>query len=97
VPEFTQRFISYLLSHVMYRVTVTGREKIPKEGAGIIVCNHVSYVDALIIMGASTRPIRFVMDKSISEIPLLKYVFRHAGVIPICSPKQSEETYNRAF
>lgn len=48
-------------------------------------------------MGASTRPIRFVMDKSISEIPLLKYVFRHAGVIPICSPKQSEETYNRAF
>ncbi|HAY94809.1 1-acyl-sn-glycerol-3-phosphate acyltransferase, partial [Shewanella sp.] len=97
VPEFTQRFISYLLSHVMYRVTVTGREKIPKEGAGIIVCNHVSYVDALIIMGASTRPIRFVMDKSISEIPLLKYLFRHAGVIPICSPKQSEETYNRAF
>ena len=97
VPEFTQRFISYLLSHVMYRVTVTGREKIPKEGAVIIVCNHVSYVDALIIMGASTRPIRFVMDKSISEIPLLKYLFRHAGVIPICSPKQSEETYNRAF
>jgi 1-acyl-sn-glycerol-3-phosphate acyltransferase len=37
------------------------------------------------------------MDKSISEIPLLKYLFRHAGVIPICSPKQSEETYNRAF
>lgn len=97
VPEFTQRFISYLLSHVMYRVTVTGREKIPTEGAGVIVCNHVSYVDALIIMGASTRPIRFVMDKSISEIPVLKYLFRHAGVIPICSPRQSETTYTQAF
>ncbi|MGL4746152.1 MAG: 1-acyl-sn-glycerol-3-phosphate acyltransferase, partial [Shewanella sp.] len=71
--------------------------KIPKEGAGIIVSNHVSYVDALIIMGASTRPIRFVMDKSISEIPVLKYLFRHAGVIPICSPRQSEATYNQAF
>ena len=97
VPEFTQRFVSYLLSHVMYRVTVTGRECIPKEGAAIIVCNHVSYVDALIIMGASTRPIRFVMDKSISEMPLLKYLFRHAGVIPICSPKQCELTYESAF
>ncbi|MFT6976785.1 MAG: 1-acyl-sn-glycerol-3-phosphate acyltransferase [Shewanella psychromarinicola] len=97
VPEFTQRFISYLLSHVMYRVYVRGREYIPAQGAGIIVSNHVSYVDALIIMGASTRPIRFVMDKSISEIPLLKYLFRHAGVIPICSPKKCEATYLNAF
>ena len=81
----------------MYRVTVIGREKIPKQGAGIIVCNHVSDVDALIIMGASIRPIRFVMDKSVSERPLLKSVFCHAGVIPICSPKQSETSYNQAF
>lgn len=97
VPEFTLRFISYLLSHVMYRVTVRGRENIPKQGAGIIVCNHVSDVDALIIMGTSIRPIRFVMDKSANEQPLLKSIFRHAGVIPICSPKQSEATYNHAF
>ncbi|MDO6619608.1 MFS transporter [Shewanella sp. 6_MG-2023] len=97
VPEFAQRFISYLLSHLMYRVSVNGRLNIPAQGAGVIVCNHVSYVDALIIMGASTRPIRFVMDKSISEIPLLKYLFRHAGVIPICSPKKCETTYKQAF
>lgn len=97
VPEFTLRFISYILSHIMYRVTVSGREKIPKEGAAIIVCNHVSYVDALIILGSSTRPIRFVMDKSISEMPILKYLFKHAGVIPICSPRQCKETYLQAF
>ncbi|MCL1047280.1 MFS transporter [Shewanella electrodiphila] len=97
VPEFAQRFISYLLSHFMYRVKVNGRIHIPAQGAGVIVCNHVSYVDALIIMGSSTRPIRFVMDKSISEIPLLKYLFRHAGVIPICSPKQCKATYENAF
>ncbi|GIU08390.1 MFS transporter [Shewanella morhuae] len=97
VPEFTLRFISYLLSHVIYRVTVTGREKIPKQGAGIIVCNHVSDVDALIIMGTSIRPIRFVMEQSVSERPLLKSVFCHAGVIPICSPKQSDTTYTHAF
>lgn len=97
VAEFTLRFISYLLSHILYRVAVTGREKIPKSGAAVLVANHVSYVDALIIMGVSTRPIRFVMDKTISEMPLLKYLFRHAGVIPICSPKQDEATYLQAF
>ncbi len=97
VPEFTQRFISYLLSHCLYRVTVNGRQHIPEKGAALIVANHVSYVDALILMGTSTRPVRFVMDKSISELPLLKYVFRHAGVIPICSPRKCADTYNRAF
>ena len=97
VPEFTQRFISYLLSHCLYRVSVTGRQHIPEQGAALIVANHVSYVDALILMGTSTRPVRFVMDKSISELPILKYVFRHAGVIPICSPRKCAETYKRAF
>ena len=97
VPEFTQRFISYLLSHCLYRVSVTGRQHIPEQGAALIVANHVSYVDALILMGTSTRPVRFVMDKSISELPVLKHVFRHAGVIPICSPLKCAETYKRAF
>ncbi|MGI9945766.1 MFS transporter [Vibrio hyugaensis] len=97
VPEFTQRFISYLLSHCLYRVSVTGRQHIPEQRAALIVANHVSYVDALILMGTSTRPVRFVMDKSISELPVLKYVFRHAGVIPICSPRKCAETYKRAF
>lgn len=97
VPEFTQRFVSYLLSHCLYRVSVTGRQHIPEQGPALIVANHVSYVDALILMGTSTRPVRFVMDKSISELPVLKYVFRHAGVIPICSPRKCAETYKRAF
>ena len=97
VPEFTQRFISYLLSHCLYRVSVTGRQHIPEQGAALIVANHVSYVDALILMGTSTRPVRFVMNKSISELPILKHVFRHAGVIPICSPRKCAETYKRAF
>ncbi|EOD80832.1 1-acyl-sn-glycerol-3-phosphate acyltransferase [Grimontia indica] len=97
VPEFTQRFISYLLSHCLYRVSVNGRQHIPEQGAALIVANHVSYVDALLLMGTSTRPVRFVMEKSISEMPILKYVFRHAGVIPICSPRKCEKTYNAAF
>ena len=97
VPEFAQRFVSYILSHTLYRVKINGRSNIPAKGAAVLVSNHVSYVDALLILGASTRPTRFVMDKSISELPLLKYLFRHAGVIPICSPKQCKHTYDAAF
>ncbi|WP_154200007.1 MFS transporter [Vibrio navarrensis] len=97
VPEFTQRFFSYLLSHLMYRVTIRGRELIPQQGAALLVANHVSYVDALILIGVSPRPVRFVMAKEISEIPLLKPLFRHAGVIPICSPKKCRDTYQNAF
>ena len=97
VPEFTHRFISYLLCRVLYRVKVQGRCEIPEEGGVLLVSNHVSYVDALLLLGASTRPVRFVMDKSISELPLLKHLFRHVGVIPICSPKRCAVTYNQAF
>lgn len=97
VPEFTLRFISYLLSHCLYRVRISGRDQIPDAGGVLLVANHVSYVDALILMGVSPRPVRFVMHKGISEIPVLKYGFRHASVIPICSPKQCQETYKQAF
>ncbi|KOO03623.1 MFS transporter [Vibrio nereis] len=97
VPEFTLRFISYLLSYCLYRVRISGRDQIPDAGGVLLVANHVSYVDALILMGVSPRPVRFVMHKGISEIPVLKYGFRHANVIPICSPKQCQETYKQAF
>ena len=91
------RLISSLFSRLLYRIRVNGKKHIPQNGAALIVANHVSYIDALILMGLANRPIRFVMDKSLSELPVLKYFFRHAGVIPICSPKQCLETYNQAF
>lgn len=97
VPEFTLRFMIWLLSHTMYRVKTSGLNHIPKSGAVVLAANHVSYVDALILAGACKRPVRFVMDKSISQMPGLKYFFKHAKVIPICSPKQDIATYNSAF
>ncbi|MBD3639548.1 MAG: MFS transporter [Marinobacter sp.] len=97
VPEFVLRFCIWMLSHTLYRVTHKDLEKIPDEGAAVLVCNHVSYVDALILAGCHHRPIRFVMDKSISEMKGLKTFFRMAKTIPICSPKQDAETYEMAF
>jgi len=97
VPEFTLRFFIWMLTHTMYRVTHHEMEKIPDEGPVVLVCNHVSYVDALLIASACRRPVRFVMDRSIAEMPVLKYFFRFAKTIPICSPKKDMEVYETAF
>ncbi|MAK92270.1 MAG: MFS transporter [Oleibacter sp.] len=97
VPEFFLRFFIWMLTHTMYRVTHEETDKIPDEGPVVLVCNHVSYVDALLIASASRRPVRFVMDRSIAEMPVMKYFFRFAKTIPICSPKKDKEVYETAF
>jgi 1-acyl-sn-glycerol-3-phosphate acyltransferase len=79
VPEFTMRFMIWLLSHSMYRVEHRNLELIPDEGAALLVCNHVSFVDALLIGGAVRRPIRFVMYYKIYNLPVLNFIFRTAG------------------
>ena len=97
VPEFTMRFLVWLLSHSIYRVKHQGLEHIPAKGGAIIVCNHVSYIDALLLAGAVRRPIRFVMFKPIYEIPVLNFIFRTGGAIPICSRQHDEQGYLHAM
>ncbi|WP_193164929.1 MFS transporter [Microbulbifer hainanensis] len=97
VPEFAMRLLIWLLSHTMYRVKHEGLEQIPAEGPAIIACNHVSYVDALLLAGAVRRPIRFIMYKPIYEIPVLHFIFRTGRAIPICSRQKDPEGYERAF
>ena len=97
VPEFSMRFLVWLLSHTMYRVTHTGLERIPEKGGAIIVCNHVSYVDALLLAGAVRRPIRFVMFKPIYDMPVLNFVFRTGRAIPIVGRSTDEAAYEEAF
>ena len=97
VPEFSMRFIVWLLSHTMYRVTHRGLESIPEKGAAIIVCNHVSYVDALLLAGAVRRPIRFIMFKPIFEMPVLNFVFRTGRAIPIVGRRTDGAAYEEAF
>lgn len=97
VPEFTMRFMIWLLSHSMYRVEHRDLQRIPDEGAALLVCNHVSFVDALLIAGAIRRPIRFVMYYKIYRLPVLNFIFRTAGAIPIAGRSEDEATYQRAF
>jgi 1-acyl-sn-glycerol-3-phosphate acyltransferase len=72
-------------------------ERIPEEGAAVLVCNHVSYVDAIVIGAASPRPIRFVMDHRIFKTPLLGFIFRTAKAIPIAPAKEDPWLMEKAF
>ena len=71
VPEFLLRFIAWILVHTFYRIRLVGAERIPSHGAAVLVCNHVSFVDAVVIMAESPRPIRFVMDYRIFRAPFV--------------------------
>jgi len=97
VPEFLMRFLAWLLIHTFYRVDKAGLENIPDEGPCIVVCNHVSYVDAVVIAACVRRPLRFVMDHRIFRIPVLSFIFRTMRTIPIAPAKEDAAMKERAF
>ena len=97
VPEFLMRFLSWMLVKSLYRLRVHGIEHIPDQGPALLVCNHVSYMDALIIGGAVPRPARFVIHHAIYHTPVLHWLFRTAKAIPIASAKTNPALLERAF
>ncbi|MGF6937964.1 1-acyl-sn-glycerol-3-phosphate acyltransferase [Paraburkholderia sp. UCT70] len=97
VPEFLLRFIAWLLVNTFYRIRLVHAERIPEQGAAVLVCNHVSFVDAIVIMAESPRPIRFVMDHQIFRSPFVGWLFRHAKAIPIASAHQDAALLARAY
>jgi 1-acyl-sn-glycerol-3-phosphate acyltransferase len=97
VPEFLMRFLAWLLIHTVHRVSTVDVERIPEEGAAVLVCNHVSYVDAIVILAASPRPIRFVMDHRIFKTPILGFIFRTGKAIPIAPAHEDPWLMEKAF
>ena len=97
VPEFLIRFMAWMLIHTIHRVEVVDVERIPDEGPAVLVCNHVSYVDALVIGAASPRPIRFVMDHRIFKTPFMGWFFRTARAIPIAPAKEDPWLMEKAY
>jgi 1-acyl-sn-glycerol-3-phosphate acyltransferase len=97
VPEFLMRFIAWLLIHSVYRLRQRGLENIPETGPAVVACNHVSYVDAIVIMAACRRPIRFIMDHNIFKIPILSFVFREGRAIPIAPAKEDPARLEEAY
>ena len=89
--------MAWILVHTVYRVRLSGLERIPEEGPAVLVCNHVSYVDALVVTAACRRPIRWVMDHRIFRVPLLGFFFRAVRAIPIASAREDPEGLHKAF
>jgi 1-acyl-sn-glycerol-3-phosphate acyltransferase len=97
VPEYLLRFIAFVMSRMVYRFKIAGDENIPVAGAAILTCNHVSFIDPVLLMAASPRPIHFVMDHRIFKIPVLGWFFKLAKAIPIASRAGDPVLYEAAF
>ncbi|MEO8018383.1 MAG: MFS transporter [Pseudomonadota bacterium] len=97
VPEFLMRFLSWIFVNIMYRIKVRGLENIPETGPVLLVSNHVSFMDPLVIGGSIRRPVRFVMDHNIFNIPVMSFIFRTARAIPIAPGHEDIATLQKAF
>lgn len=97
LPEFTLRLFVVLVCKVCYSLRVFGRRRIPEDGPCVIVANHVTLVDWLFLASGTDRPVRFVMFHAYYNLPLVHYIFRDGGAIPIGSGKTHPEILNQAF
>ena len=97
VPEFIMRLLVWLLVSMVYRVKKEGLENIPETGPVLLVCNHVSFIDALVLAGSIRRPIRYVMYYKIFPIPIMSFIFKTARAIPIAGKSEKPDIMYKAF
>ena len=97
LPEFLMRFLAWIVISVVFRLRPTGLENIPTRGPAVVVCNHVSYLDPIILSGSIQRPMRFVMWYKIFQIPVLNFIFRTMKAIPIAGAREDTAIMDEAF
>ncbi len=95
VPIYVVRFLVWLLTHSLYRVQHRNLHHLPEQGGALLVCNHVSYMDALLLSAVCPRLIRFVMEEDYANYPPVRRFLKRAGVIPICARRKG--SIRRAF
>ena len=91
LPDSLLRFVLWVLTRTIYRIRIQGRDNIPEKGGALFVCNHVSFVDALLLLASTDRQVRFMMFKDIYEQRWMKPFARILGVIPISSEQRPRE------
>jgi 1-acyl-sn-glycerol-3-phosphate acyltransferase len=97
MPEYIVRLVMLFLTRIVYRLRLRGEMNIPTDGAAILVANHVSFVDAIILGVCSPRPMVFIMDHRIFKTPGMGWFFKAMKAIPIAPQKEDPEAYERAF
>ncbi|MCW8870025.1 MAG: 1-acyl-sn-glycerol-3-phosphate acyltransferase, partial [Proteobacteria bacterium] len=97
MPDFIVRLIAWVVSTLIYRTRYQGLHNIPSEGGVILACNHISFMDPVIISARSPRPVRYVMHNRIYHLPIIHWIFRLARCIPIASEKENPEVLAEAY
>ena len=95
LPQDLLRVVGLFLSRLRYSVRIVGAEHLPKTGGALIVCNHVSYMDTIILSLASPRPIRFLSHESFFKTPILSSILQLFGAIPV-APNRAKEALRHA-
>jgi acyl-[acyl-carrier-protein]-phospholipid O-acyltransferase/long-chain-fatty-acid--[acyl-carrier-protein] ligase len=91
LPDSLVRFVLWAATHTVYRIRVEGRENVPESGGALFVCNHMSFVDGLLLIASIDRPIRFLIYKAIYDLPYVKPFAKIVGAIPISSEQRPRE------
>lgn len=97
LPEFLMRFLAWLVINIIYRIRPGGLENIPHKGPAVVVCNHVSYMDPIILAGSVRQPMRFVMWYKIFQMPMLNFIFKTMKAIPIAGAREDKQIMHDAF
>ena len=91
LPEAFLRLVLWFFVHTTYRMRVDGRENIPAKGGALLVSNHLSFVDALVLTASIVRPVRFLIFKDFYDHPLIHPFAVLGGGIPISSQQRPRE------
>jgi acyl-[acyl-carrier-protein]-phospholipid O-acyltransferase/long-chain-fatty-acid--[acyl-carrier-protein] ligase len=82
-PYIITRLLLWLFVKSFYRMRVYGAENIPASGGALLVCNHVSYIDWVLLLMAQRRFIRFVIFAGWTRMLVLRHLLRWGRAIPI--------------
>jgi acyl-[acyl-carrier-protein]-phospholipid O-acyltransferase/long-chain-fatty-acid--[acyl-carrier-protein] ligase len=91
LPDSLVRFVLWVATHSIYRICVEGRDNIPETGGALFVANHMSFVDGLLLIASTDRPIRFLVYKAIYDLPYVKPFAKIIRAIPISSEQRPRE------
>jgi acyl-[acyl-carrier-protein]-phospholipid O-acyltransferase / long-chain-fatty-acid--[acyl-carrier-protein] ligase len=85
IPQATIKFLAWLITHSIYRIRLYQRHNLPVQGGALLVPNHISWLDGLLLFTTSARPIRMLIGAEILNSPWRRGLARIMGAIPIRS------------
>jgi acyl-[acyl-carrier-protein]-phospholipid O-acyltransferase/long-chain-fatty-acid--[acyl-carrier-protein] ligase len=91
LPEWLGRLLLFFFTNTAYSVKVVGRDNFPEKTGALLVCNHMSFVDALLLVASTDRPIRFLMFKAIYDMRFVKPFAKMMKAIPVSSGQQPRD------